>query len=76
MPMHYCNKYSCFVLQNIIIVSWLRHKTFVEILQYTSRSQFKTRLLRHKIIQSLGKLRCGQTCTKIGAVTHVVYSMQ
>ena len=31
---HYCNKYSCFVSQNTIIVSLLRHKTYdVEILQ-------------------------------------------
>ena len=50
---HYCNKYSCLVLQNTIIVSLLRHKNSVEILQFTLPSQFKTCMLRHKVQQSL-----------------------
>ena len=42
-----------------MLVSWLRHKASVEILQYTLRSQFKASLLRRKIIQSLPQENSG-----------------
>ena len=46
-------------MQNTIIASWLRHKTSVEILQYTLQSQFKTCFLRPKTIQSLRQENSG-----------------
>ena len=62
-----CNKYSCFVLRNTIIVRLLRHKTSVETLQFKLRSQFKTCLLRPKIRANLRQKNSGvvKTCTKI-----------
>ena len=73
---HCCDKYCCFVLQNTIIVSLLHHKDSVQIMQCTLRSQFKTCLLRHKIIQSLGKKNTGVVKPVQKLVTHVAYSTQ